>query len=180
MLTSEFVISIHDLKRQPGEMMSIARTFPAPERIGIDVIAIEPTSEISLHGKIESVSTGVLVTCEISSVAHGECVRCLDSIKLQIHSRIQELYYYALPVELDEDDDEPLLITEERINLLAPIRDAVILDLPLQPHCSEDCLGLCPDCGEKVAENPTGHAHQSIDPRWANLRDVAGGGEREG
>ena len=171
MPASDFHISIHDLRRQPGEMMEFRRVFPNPERIGIDVIAIEPESEISISGRVESVSTGVLATCEITALAQGECVRCLDPITLPVHTQIQELYYYAIPFELEDDEDEPLLIDEEKVDLLPPIRDAVILDLPLQPHCSQECLGLCPECGEKVAENPTGHDHQNIDPRWAKLRN---------
>ena len=173
----DFLVSIHDLKRQPGEMLEISRTFANPERIGIDIIAIEPQVPVTIKGKVESVSTGVLVTCDISSTATGECVRCLDPLTRSISSRVQELYYYTIPTELSEDEDEPLLIVEEKVDLLPPIRDAVILELPLQPHCSEECLGLCPDCGEKIAENPDGHSHQSIDPRWAKLRDVAGSGE---
>lgn len=174
---SDFSISIHDLRRQPGEMMEIARSFPAPQRIGIDVIAIEPPVELTIDGKVESVSTGVLVSCDVTSTASGECVRCLDPISLPIHARIQELYYYTVPVDLDDDEDEPLLITEERIDLLPPIRDAVILDLPLQPHCSDECLGLCPDCGEKIALDPESHQHQKVDPRWARLQDLGGAGE---
>lgn len=169
---SDFRVSIHDLKRQPGELLEIHRSFDTSERIGIDIIAIESRTHLTIIGKVESVSTGALVTCEVTSVAKGECVRCLDPIERPIKTRIQELYYYALPSDLSEDEDEPLLITEEKLDLLPPIRDAVILDLPLQPHCSEQCLGLCPECGEKVAENPTGHNHQNIDPRWAKLRDV--------
>jgi uncharacterized protein len=172
MKTSEFHISIHDLKRQPGEMMEILRNFPNPDRIGIDVIAIEPGEEVSIVGKVESVSTGVLATCEITSQARGECVRCLDPITLNVHASIQELYFYAIPADLDEDEEEPLLIAEERIDLLAPIRDAVILDLPLAPHCSQECLGLCPECGEKISENPSGHNHEQIDPRWAALKKL--------
>ena len=48
------------------------------------------------------------------------------------------------------------------------LRDAVVLDLPLAPLCSEDCLGLCPDCGVRLAEDPS-HAHDTSDPRWAAL-----------
>lgn len=172
MNNSEFIVSIHDLKRQPGEMMEITRTFASPERIGIDVLAIEANASISIRGKVESVSTGVLASCTISSEALGECVRCLDPITYPLDVDIQELYFYAIPADLSEDEDEPLLISEEKIDLLPPIRDAVILDLPLQPHCSDECLGLCPECGEKVAENPTRHDHQIIDPRWAKLRDL--------
>jgi uncharacterized protein len=169
---SPFVISVHDLRRQPGELLEIKREFPTSERIGIDIIAIEAGTNLAVVGKVESVSTGVLASFEISSQADGECVRCLDSITIMIQTAIQELYYYSIPDELGEDEEEPLLINEEKIDLLPPIRDAVILDLPLQPHCSEECLGLCPDCGEKIAENPTGHDHQNIDPRWAKLREV--------
>jgi len=178
--SDQFSIPIHDLRRQPGEMMTITRTFPSPERIGIDVIAIEPESEMLMSGKVESVSTGVLVSCQIESSASGECVRCLDPIPLPIHVVIQELYYYCLPSDLDEDDDEPLLISEEQVDLLPPIRDAVILDLPLTPHCSEECLGLCPECGEKLGvdpDNPKSHTHQSVDPRWAKLRELPNLGE---
>jgi uncharacterized protein len=170
MKTSDFLMSIHDLKRQPGEMMEMKRSFPNPERIGIDVIAIEPGERVSILGKVESVSTGVLATCEVTSRARGECVRCLDPITLEVTASIQELFFYAIPVNLDDDQDEPLLITEEKIDLLTPIRDAVILDLPLTPHCSEQCLGLCPECGEKMSENSSSHDHEQSDPRWAALK----------
>lgn len=174
---SPFRISIHDLRRQPGEFLEIKREFPNPERIGIDVIAIEANTNLVISGKVESVSTGVLASFEIHSQAEGECVRCLDPIHEPVSATIQELYYYSAPTELGEDEDEPLLILEEKIDLLPAFRDAVILDLPLQPHCSEDCLGLCPECGGKIAENPGGHNHQNIDPRWAKLRDIPGLGE---
>ena len=182
-IASEFAISIHDLRRQPGEMMEINRSFPSPERIGIDIIAIEVNTEISISGKVESVSTGVLASCQVEAITTGECVRCLDPLTLPIHAFIQELFYYSVPLDLEEDEDEPLLISDESIDLLAPIRDGVILDLPLTPHCSQECLGLCPDCGEKVALNPGGHVHQSIDPRWAalgKLEQLDGGSGQEG
>ena len=177
MTSQDFLISIHDLKRQPGEMLEVCRTFANPERIGIDVIAIERDEELSFEGRVESVSTGVLATFTVISVATGECVRCLDPIARPIKASIQELFFYSIPADLDEDEELPFLIVEEKIDLLPPIRDAVILDLPLAPHCTEDCLGLCPDCGEKIGDSPTGHDHASIDPRWAKLRDITGIGE---
>jgi uncharacterized protein len=54
----------------------------------------------------------------------------------------------------------------------------VLLDLPLAPLCSEECLGLCPRCGQNwnlssCACPPEG------DPRWSALdalRGPEGGG----
>ena len=36
----------------------------------------------------------------------------------------------------------------------------------------DDCPGLCPDCGARLADDP-GHAHEAaIDPRWAALAEI--------
>ena len=60
-------------------------------------------------------------------------------------------------------------VSDEQIDLEPVIRDAIVLSLPFQPVCSEDCLGLCPDCGLKLAENPD-HVHdQRVDSRWTEL-----------
>jgi len=49
------------------------------------------------------------------------------------------------------------------------LRDAVVLELPFQPLCMEDCPGLCVECGARLADEPD-HAHQAVvDPRWAAL-----------
>ena len=32
------------------------------------------------------------------------------------------------------------------------LREAVMLDLPAQPLCSEQCQGLCPQCGKNLNE----------------------------
>ena len=60
------------------------------------------------------------------------------------------------------------------INLDGPIRDALVLNLPVNPLCSEDCEGLCPTCGVKWAELPDDHAHAAADIRWAGLGDWKG------
>ncbi|CAM5707927.1 hypothetical protein SBADM41S_07373 [Streptomyces badius] len=52
------------------------------------------------------------------------------------------------------------------------LRDAVVLALPMQPVCSEDCAGLCSECGIRLDENP-GHHHDAVDIRWAALQGLA-------
>jgi uncharacterized protein len=47
----------------------------------------------------------------------------------------------------------------------------VVPALPFQPVCSEDCPGLCSQCGERLADDPE-HAHDVIDPRWAALQGL--------
>jgi uncharacterized protein len=46
-----------------------------------------------------------------------------------------------------------------------------VLALPLQPLCRDDCPGLCPDCGTRLADDPE-HTHETADPRWAALQGL--------
>ena len=52
----------------------------------------------------------------------------------------------------------------------------VVLDLPFQPLCRDDCSGLCVECGANLNDDP-GHRHEArLDPRWDALRGLEGGG----
>jgi uncharacterized protein len=58
------------------------------------------------------------------------------------------------------------------IDLEPALRDQVVLALPFQPLCTDDCPGLCPECGVRLAEE-SGHRHEGgIDPRWSALIDL--------
>jgi uncharacterized protein len=52
-------------------------------------------------------------------------------------------------------------------------RDALVLELPTQIVCSEDCKGLCAICGENLNHAAPDHAHEAApDPRWAKLSEL--------
>ena len=51
------------------------------------------------------------------------------------------------------------------------VRDAVVLALPLAPVCTDNCSGLCVDCGQRLDDLPPDHTHDVLDPRWAGLAD---------
>ena len=121
---------------------------------------------------------GVLLTGTATAALEGECVRCLESIEDEIHARLQELYVYpeqhAKATEHDdrELDDETSLLEDDMIDLEPLLRDAVVLALPFQPLCQDDCPGLCTECGARLADDPD-HTHDApIDPRWAGLEQL--------
>jgi len=58
------------------------------------------------------------------------------------------------------------------IDLDGPVRDAIILNLPINPLCDQDCAGLCQDCGQKWADLPAEHDHGATDIRWAGLESL--------
>ena len=186
---SAFLLNIHELPRRAGEMREYQLDIDAPFRVGVPLIAVPAGDLIELDVRCESVTEGVLITADIFAVAMGECIRCLDPVELEIDRKIQELYRYqptddkgkrARPkhgrkeeeVEGDLDEVDVLYIEGEQANLEIPILDAIILSLPVNPLCDEECLGLCPDCGEKWEKLPEDHSHGAVDIRWAGLADL--------
>ena len=87
--TDVFLFNSYELPRRAGEMRQYSLDLVIPERIGIDVIAVLAGEEIHLEMRLESVTQGVLVSAELSAIADGECMRCMDPIELQIDRRIQ-------------------------------------------------------------------------------------------
>ena len=62
---------------------------------------------------------------------------------------------------------------KEVLDLHAWARDALVLALPAQLLCEEDCLGLCPVCGADLNAAGPEHAHErEPDPRWAKLSEL--------
>jgi len=177
-----FLFSCHDLPRRPGEMREYELTYNEHEPIGVPLLAVPGDGAIYLDLRVESVAQGVLATGTVSAEAIGECTRCLDPVTFDIEESFQELFHYEVDYRQkpksdgvdDLDEDELLEMEGDLINLDGPIRDALILNLPVNPLCSEECQGLCATCGVKWSELPDDHAHEAADIRWAGLTDWKG------
>jgi uncharacterized protein len=173
------VFDTRDLGRRPGHEQHVARTVPAPADLGIEVLSVPEGSPVEIDLRLEAVMEGALVTGSASAALDGECVRCLEPIEDEVEVTFQELFVYddGRDAELSEDDDEVSILRDDLIDLEPLLRDAIVLALPFQPLCSDDCRGLCPECGARLADDPE-HAHDApIDPRWAGLATLEPDGE---
>ncbi|MGI5480406.1 YceD family protein [Streptomyces lavendofoliae] len=182
----------HELGRRPGALQRISRTVEAPMDLGIDgVIGVPQGSPVELDLRLESVMEGVLVTGTARASAEGECVRCLEPLRQDVAADFQEMFSYPdtddrgprkAAADDDAEDDEDMTPLEDGMFDLEPVlRDAVVLALPMQPVCREDCAGLCAECGANLNENPD-HHHDAVDIRWAALQGLAdslGTGEKD-
>lgn len=164
------VLDARELPRRPGAMRKLDRVVPAPADLGVEMIGVPEGADLNLDLRLESVSEGVLVTGTITGPLHGECGRCLADIDEELSVNVQELFAYEKSTT-DEttDEDEIGRMQGDLIDLEPTLRDAMVLALPVNPLCREDCPGLCPECGVRWDELPVGHTHEQVDPRWAAL-----------
>jgi uncharacterized protein len=165
------VLDTRELSRRPGSQRQVTRTVPAPADLGIEVLGVPEGSPVELDLRLEAVMEGVLVTGEARAALEGECVRCLEPITDDVEVTFQELCVYPGHA-LDGEDDEVSKLEDDLVDLEPLLRDALVLALPFQPLCSDDCPGLCPECGARLRDDPDHHHEEPIDPRWAALTQI--------
>jgi len=91
--------------------------------------------------------------------AQLECVRCLRGFELPLDVPLEVFAERSGTgrrrdeVEL-ERDDYMLFHDGRRLDLREQVREALLLELPIAPHCRENCAGLCPRCGADLNEGP--------------------------
>jgi uncharacterized protein len=168
--SAPLVLDTREVGRRPGTMRTVSRSVGAPSRTGLDLIAVLEGGELELDLRMESVVEGVLVSGTVTAEASGECSRCLEPLHQSVQVHLTELYAYPNSATVKTtEEDEVRRVQDDLIDLTEAVTEAIALELPLQPLCSEECAGLCAECGVRLAIAAPGHGHETIDPRWAAL-----------
>lgn len=149
-----------------------------PEEIDLDSEEATLKNVVNINGNLKKGIAQTDVEGRISTHIEVECSRCLTSTQssLEIHFEVvfvsPENYTEAKEAELGVDDLEVSIIEDERIDLTEIVREQILLNLPTQIFCKEDCQGLCPKCGANRNLIDCMCEENEIDPRWKALKDL--------
>jgi DUF177 domain-containing protein len=121
---------------------------------------------------------GVLISGSFSSDIPLVCSRCLEPFHFQIGDRF-DLYcevgaegLRGEEHELANDELDVTYLEEGRINTDHLLRENILLSLPVQPLCHEDCRGLCSRCGANLNQGACTCTETRMDPRLEALRKL--------
>jgi uncharacterized protein len=153
----------------PADARTVTRNVPAPAGLGVAMVNVPEGAELGLDVCLEGVSEGVLVTATVRAPLVGECARCLEVFTASIDVRFTELF----AGDASEDDADGYLLVGDLLDLEPALRDALVLELPLAPLCADDCPGLCPECGVRLADAGAGHGHAAEGASPAAAEDTA-------
>jgi uncharacterized protein len=99
----------------------------------------------------------------------GPCMRCLEDAHREMRVDSREIHQ---PDGGDDELNSPYIVGDD-LDLHAWARDALVLELPTQIVCREDCRGICAICGENLNHAGPEHAHEKApDVRWSKLSDI--------
>jgi uncharacterized protein len=153
----------------------------APETDEIEGVqaATEDGADNILSGPVKMMSTnaGILVKGWFRGEANVSCARCLEPVSVPLEVELEEVYKPTIDMltgktVVPDEEDRALWIDERHIlDLTEVLRQDVLLALPLNAVCRDDCKGLCPTCGKNLNEE-TCDCHPEPDPRWGPLVDL--------
>ncbi len=131
-------------------------------------------------------ANNIYVTGEVTSNLVVECRRCLNQFEMGIAATVELLF---CPIEKKSQSKsgadkslksiEELFQSEERyydshtLELNEDVRQALVLEVPAWPLCSETCQGLCEQCGtqlnhESCSCDITEHVDTTSQPHASN------------
>jgi uncharacterized protein len=153
-----------------------------PGRIDFTGEELEQVSPLQVAGSAELVphSDGeVRVQAQYQVEMASQCDRCLGNARFPLDTRF-DLYYRPVSViakeeevEIEEGETEIGFYEGAGLELGDILREQILLALPMQRVCREDCLGICPVCGRNRNETKCDcHAGKAGDERWGPLRKL--------
>ena len=149
-----------------------------------------PEAASVFHARLQRTSSGVLLEGSADLPLLAPCKRCLAEVHLRLPLRFT-LNLVAAEAAADRAAEEVAEETEaessgsfelaeadqdiyrgKTIDLDPILREQVLLALPMQVVCREDCRGLCGMCGQNLNEAACSCESKRVDPRLAVLKDI--------
>ena len=124
------------------------------------------TDPIKVIGAITVRAGVVQLSARAGFVLHGACDRCLAPYTKAYDIPLEHTLVTTLE---NEENDDFILLENYQLDLTDLVRADILLELPYNNLCLEDCRGLCPMCGKNLNEGLCGCNRKSVDPRLAVL-----------
>jgi uncharacterized protein len=163
----ELRLNARELLRQPGLQKAVDVSLPAAD-LGVDDDRI--TGDVAVELQATSNIDGVVVSGTISMPWRAPCRRCLAEVAGTARIVVDELYQDPSDASVADGDAFP--IEGDQIDLVPAVREAVLLELPDDVLCRDDCAGICPVCGIDRNQGTCDCDTSVRDDRWAALADL--------
>ncbi len=104
------------------------------------------------------------------------CDRCLEAAAFPVENHFDLAYMPAGEsaggeAEVDQAGIEVGFYEGNGLALNDVLREVVLLALPMQLVCDQDCKGICPVCGQNRNQRDCGCHQETVDDRWNGLKN---------
>lgn len=149
-----------------------------PSEIDLAGELVTLTGKTTFSGETERIDSRGRVRGTIIADASLDCTRCLEPVEKHIVIPFEAVFLdsseedKSIEKEVGDEQLDESLVENGRIDIAEVVREQILLAMPEQIFCREDCRGLCPKCGSNLNLIDCKCADDEVDPRWAVLKNL--------
>ena len=152
----------------------------AKDQFEIDQEDCSLSKDVDVSGHLARVGDDIYLKGKVTTELVLSCSRCLDPLTHSIDSKLKSHFVPPDPdsdatgeVELHASDIDTEVYEGDQIDLTQSVLDGILLTVPVISLCSDNCKGMCPQCGVKLSRGSCDCSNEaSIDPRLEVLKQL--------
>jgi uncharacterized protein len=168
------IIELNDLDAEPKKFDVLMK----PDDVNLDVVGVTIKGDISVRGEVTKHIAQTNIEGTVAFAADIDCTRCLKPVSQS--SLFNFDVVYVTPEDFASERDKEVLtsdlstdvLPDHRIDLNDVVREQILLNLPEQVFCKDECKGLCSKCGADLNLLSCNCDEDEIDPRWSALKNL--------
>ena len=167
------VINFSDLLSKKNRKKQISLSFELEpfEFEGEEIRAIE---KVLVEGVAISENDVIVIEASIKTKLKLNCSRCLDTFIYPIDIDIEERFTNNKELQ---DNEEIIFVDSDTLDIAKIVENVIISTLPIKRLCTDDCKGLCYQCGKNLNEGSCQCETNDVDLRLAKLQELFGNKE---
>jgi len=151
--------------RHRYELTEAGATLELPE----DGLTVEGNVRLDLE--LDRTGTILMARGEVTAEMELTCSRCLDPFRNAMSPRFEVVIRMGNnTLQLEDEEDTPVEFVDNGVSFAAPVRESIILTVPMKPLCDDGCQGLCQRCGTNLNRASCECPTEPVDPRWSDLK----------
>lgn len=164
-------INILKIRNAPGEKLTfnVSKQLDEFEINGQHFCFLSP---VEVSGEIVNQNNFFQVKGMAKAVVSTNCVNCLEAFELKLQGSLDEVYAKLDSEQFPDLASEMIDFDGDIINIEPEVLKALLLELPIRLVCSDNCRGLCQQCGSNLNVNQCNCQNEDIDPRLAVLKKL--------
>lgn len=136
------IIDLRELKRTGKDESDFFFEY-SPEYELANIPNVEILKPVSIFGTVTLTGQhSAFLEGEVVFTLQGECTRCLTKTSKK-HSA-----FFAEDIQQNGEGGYPLV--NDKIDLSKIVDDAIMMAMPINFLCKEDCKGMCFNCGANL------------------------------
>lgn len=169
-------INLTKIKRTSGQ----THEFNFEENIELPLVkgeSIPFVKPVKVKILLTNVGGKVLhVTGTIDATVKLVCGRCLGDFEQEINIDFDEDFIPSSEVTEDQmgklENEELTMVKGEELDLSEKVIENIMLALPMKTICSDNCKGICQECGVNLNEQSCSCKRLDVDPRLQVLEKL--------